>query len=142
MNPGRNAPLTPDDVLWLINDGRPVKTAELQILVVTNTPPPNTGLKLGDVLLIDSRGDEYLALVKQKMLSGKFVRIQRQTRNLPANTHWTTTDPKAAWALGQKVKQAHAAGSHVWDGKSWNLVDLEVVKRRPDQAVVCLEQHP
>jgi hypothetical protein len=142
MSSGQNAPLTADDVLWLINDGKPVKTAELKIIVVIDEPKPNTRLNLGDVLVVDRRGEECFAPVKPKMLSSGFVRIQRQTRDLPAGTRWITTDAEAAWALGKKVKQPHDTGNYKWDGKSWNIVDLKSAKPRTDQDVVYLQQYP
>jgi hypothetical protein len=142
MSFGRNASLTPDDVLWLLNEGKPVELADLEILVVIDKPKNNSRLNLGDVLLVDRQGDEFLAPVKPKLLDSGLVRIQRRPRDLPADTRWTTTDPKAAWALGKKVKQPHDAGHYQWDGKRWNIVDLKGRKRRTDQDVVYLHEYP
>jgi hypothetical protein len=136
-------PLTPEDVLWLLNQGTPLPPMrELRVLVVIGQPYANTGFQPGDVLLIDGRQQEVLApFEKGGWFGPRFRRVRRAPKGLQPRHTWTTTDARAAWELGQKIKQPHDPGNYRWDGKAWNITDLGGRGRQAsgDQFVVHLD---
>ncbi|MFI0449766.1 hypothetical protein [Actinomadura sp. 6N118] len=63
-------------------------------------------------------------------------------QNVPEAICWPTTDPRAAWALSQLVKQPHEPGPYEWDGAKWNLTNLAGTnggKPRPGQVIARLK---